>query len=164
MCDADPSHAGRVVAATQNPELRAKFSGKPEFVVNFMEYIAEEVREHMAALGFRTMREIIGQVETPDTRAAVTHWKAKGLDIGPILEEPSNPYGQTMYQSVAQDHGLEHALDQQWLEACRPAIERSETVTLDMAIHNVNRTVGTMLGHAVTKQHGKAGLPDGTID
>jgi glutamate synthase (NADPH/NADH) large chain len=161
VCHLDTCPVG---VATQNPELRAKFSGKPEFVVNFMEYIAEEVREHMAALGFRTMREMIGHVEALDTRAAVTHWKAKGLDIGPILETPSNPYSQTMYQSVAQDHGLEHALDQQLLEACRPAIEHGENVRLEMAIHNVNRTVGTMLGHAVTKRHGKAGLPDGTID
>jgi glutamate synthase (NADPH) large chain len=161
VCHLDTCPVG---VATQNPELRAKFSGKPEFVVNFMEYIAEEVREHMATLGFRTIQEMIGHVEALDTRAAITHWKAKGLDIGPILAVPSNPYGQTMHQSVAQDHALEHALDQQLLVACEPAIERGEVVHLDLAIHNVNRTVGTMLGHAVTQRYGGAGLPDGTID
>ncbi|MBK5332838.1 MAG: glutamate synthase large subunit, partial [Ilumatobacteraceae bacterium] len=161
VCHLDTCPVG---VATQNPELRAKFSGKPEFVVNFMEYIAEEVREHMAALGFRTIQEMIGHVEALETKAAITHWKAKGLDISPILAAPSNPYGQTMYQSVAQDHGLEHALDQQLLVACEPAIGRGEAVHLDLAIHNVNRTVGTMLGHAVTERYGGAGLPDGTID
>ena len=118
----------------------------------------------MATLGFRTIQEMIGHVEALDTRAAITHWKAKGLDISPILAAPSNPYGQTMHQSVGQDHGLEHALDQQLLVACEPAIERGEPVHLDLAIHNVNRTVGTMLGHAVTQRYGGAGLPDGTID
>jgi glutamate synthase (NADPH/NADH) large chain len=161
VCHLDTCPVG---VATQNPELRAKFSGKPEFVVNFMEYIAEEVREHMASLGFRTVQEMIGHVEALDTRAAITHWKAKGLDISPIMEAPSNPYGQTMYQSVPQDHALELALDQQLLIACEPAIERGEHVAVDLAIHNVNRTVGTMLGHAVTKRYGGAGLPDGTID
>ncbi|MEY2580338.1 MAG: glutamate synthase large chain [Ilumatobacteraceae bacterium] len=161
VCHLDTCPVG---VATQNPELRAKFSGKPEFVVNFMEYIAEEVREHMAALGFRTVQEMIGHVESLDTRAAITHWKAKGLDISPILEAPSNPYRQTMYQSVEQDHALEHALDQQLLVACEPAIERGEHVSVDFAIHNVNRTVGTMLGNAVTKRYGGVGLPDGTID
>ena len=161
VCHLDTCPVG---VATQNPELRAKFSGKPEFVVNFMEYIAEEVREHMATLGFRTIEEMIGHVEALDTKAAITHWKAKGLDISPILAAPSNPYGQTMYQSVPQDHGLDHALDQQLLVACEPAIERGDAVHLEVAIHNVNRTVGTMLGHAVTERYGGAGLPDGTID
>jgi glutamate synthase (NADPH/NADH) large chain len=161
VCHLDTCPVG---VATQNPALRAKFSGKPEFIVNFMEYIAEEVREHMAALGFRTMQEMIGHVEALDTKPAITHWKAKGLDIGPILAAPKNPYGQTMYQSVGQDHGLEHALDQQLLTACAPAIERGEAVRLELAIHNVNRTVGTMLGHAVTARYGGAGLPDGIID
>jgi glutamate synthase (NADPH) large chain len=161
VCHLDTCPVG---VATQNPELRAKFSGKPEFVVTFMEYIAEEVREHMATIGFRTIEEMIGHVEALDTKAAIKHWKAKGLDISPILATPANPYGQTMHQSVAQDHELEHALDQQLIVACEPAIERGETVHLDIAIHNVNRTVGTMLGHAITSRYGAAGLPDGTID
>ena len=160
VCHLDTCPVG---VATQNPELRKKFSGKPEFVVTFMEYIAEEVREHMAALGFRTMQEMIGHVEVLDTRSAITHWKAKGLDISPILAVPSNPYGSTLFHSVAQDHGLDDALDQLLLRKCAPAIERAEAVTLDLPIRNVNRTVGTMLGSAITKAHGGAGLPDGTI-
>ena len=161
VCHLDTCPVG---VATQNPELRKKFSGKPEFVVNFMEYIAEEVRELMAQLGFRTMQEMIGHVEVLDTRTAVAHWKAKGLDISPILAVPQNPYRQTMYQSVGQDHDLQVALDQQLLVACAPAIERGEQVTREFAIKNVNRTVGTMVGNAVTKRHGGAGLPDGTIN
>ncbi len=161
VCHLDTCPVG---VATQNPELRAKFSGKPEFVVNFMEYIAEEVREHMASLGFRTVQEMIGHVEALDSKAAISHWKAKGLDISPILATPANPYGQTMHQSVGQDHGLHEALDQRLLAACEPAIERGEPVHLEMAIRNVNRTVGTMLGSAVTTRYGGAGLPDGTID
>jgi glutamate synthase (NADPH/NADH) large chain len=161
VCHLDTCPVG---VATQNPELRKKFSGKPEFVVTFMEYIAEEVRELMAQLGFRTVQEMVGHVEVLDTRKAVAHWKAKGLDISPILAVPQNPYGQTMHQSVAQDHDLQHALDQQLLVACAPAIERGETVTREFAIKNVNRTVGTMVGNAVTKRHGGAGLPDGTIN
>ncbi len=161
VCHLDTCPVG---IATQNPVLRSRFSGKPEFVVNFMEYIAEEVREHMARLGFRTVAEMIGHVEVLDTRAAVTHWKAKGLDISPILATPQNPYGQTMHQSVPQDHGLHEALDQQLLALAAPAIERGEAVKIELPIRNVNRTVGTMLGSAVTKAHGGAGLPDGTID
>ena len=140
VCHLDTCPVG---VATQNPELRAKFSGKPEFVVNFMEYIAEEVREHMAALGFRTVQEMIGHVEALDTKAAITHWKAKGLDISPILAAPANPYGQTMYQSVGQEHGLEHALDQQLLDGmragdragrgCRARLRRSTTSTAPSA-------------------------------
>jgi glutamate synthase (NADPH/NADH) large chain len=160
VCHLDTCPVG---VATQNPELRKKFSGKPEFVVNFMEFIAEEVREHMAALGFRTIQEMVGHVEVLDTCQAVAHWKAKGLDISPILTVPQNPYGQTLHQSVAQDHDLAVALDQQLLAVCAPAIERGEQVTAEFAIQNVNRTVGTMLGNAITKRHGGAGLPDGTI-
>jgi glutamate synthase (NADPH/NADH) large chain len=160
VCHLDTCPVG---VATQNPELRKKFSGKPEFVVNFMEFIAEEVREHMAALGFRTVLEMIGHVEVLDTRQAIDHWKASGLDISPILTVPQNPYGQTMHQSVAQDHELHLALDQQLLAACAPAIERGEQVTAEFAIQNVNRTVGTLLGNAITTRHGGAGLPDGTV-
>ena len=161
VCHLDTCPVG---VATQNPELRAKFSGKPEFVVNFMEYIAEEVREWMARLGFRTVEEMIGHVEVLDTKKAVDHWKAKGLDVSSILAVPQNPYGQSMHQSVAQDHGLAEALDQQLIAACAPALERGEAVTFDVAIRNVNRTVGTLLGNEVTKRYGGAGLPDGTID
>ena len=118
----------------------------------------------MAALGFRSIEEMVGHVEVLDTRAAVDHWKAKGLDISPILAVPQNPYQQTLHHSVRQDHELEHALDQQLIAMCRPAIDQGEQVRLDVPIRNVNRTVGTLLGNAVTRQHRGQGLPDGTIE
>ncbi len=161
VCHLDTCPVG---IATQNPELRARFSGEPEFVETFFEYVAEEVRELMAELGFRTMDEMIGHVEALDTRRAIEHWKASGLDISPILAVPQNPYGQTMIQSVGQDHGLDEALDQQLIELARPAIEDGHRVTIDLPVRNVNRTVGTLLGHEVTKKWKGAGLPDGTID
>ncbi len=161
VCHLDTCPVG---IATQNPELRSRFSGKPEFVVNFFEFIAEEVRELMAELGFRTLDEMIGHVECLDTRRAVDHWKASGLDIGPILQEPQNPYGQTFTQSVAQDHGLDEALDQTFIELAGPALDDGQPVKIDLPIRNVNRTVGTLLGHEVTKRWGGAGLPDATID
>ncbi|MGE5209955.1 MAG: glutamate synthase-related protein, partial [Acidobacteriota bacterium] len=160
VCHLDTCPVG---VATQNPELRARFSGKPEFVETFFEYIATEVRELMAALGFRTMDEMIGHVEVLDARRAIDHWKASGLDISPILAVPQNPYGQTMIQSVGQDHGLDQALDQQLIELSQPAILDGHRVTIDLPIRNVNRTVGTLLGHEVTKRWKGAGLPDGTI-
>ena len=156
VCHLDTCPVG---VATQNPELRSRFSGKPEFVVNFFEYIAEEVREIMAELGFRTLAELIGHVECLDTRRAIDHWKASGLDITPILRVPENPYGQTFTQSVPQDHGLDEALDQTFIELAQPAIDDAHRVTIDLPIRNVNRTVGTLLGHEVTKRWGGAGLP-----
>ncbi|MFZ9628259.1 MAG: glutamate synthase large subunit [Ilumatobacteraceae bacterium] len=161
VCHLDTCPVG---VATQNPELRKKFTGRPEFVVTFFEYIAEEVRELMAALGFRTVDEMIGRVDVLDTRTAVDHWKARGLDISPILAAPQNPYGQAARHTVAQDHGLDEALDQQLLATCAPAIERGEHVRVELPIKNVNRTVGTMLGHAVTRRYAGEGLPDGTIE
>jgi glutamate synthase (NADPH/NADH) large chain len=150
--------------ATQNPELRARFTGRPEFVVTFFEYIAEEVRELLAQLGFRSVQEAIGHVEALDVRAAVDHWKASGLDLSPILAPPENPYGQTFFHSVGQDHGLERALDQELIERCRPAIDDGRPVAVELPVRNVNRTVGTLLGSAVTAVWGGDGLPDGTID
>ncbi len=161
VCHLDTCPVG---IATQNPELRARFSGKPEFVETFFEYIAAEVRELMAELGFRTMDEMIGHVEALDARRAIAHWKASGLDISPILAVPENPYDQTLIQSVGQDHGLDEALDQQLIELAQPAIEDGHHVSIDLPVRNVNRTVGTLLGHEVTKKWRGAGLPDGTID
>jgi glutamate synthase (NADPH) large chain len=160
VCHLDTCPVG---VATQNPELRSRFSGKAEFVVNFMQFIAEEVREIMAELGFRSVQEMVGHVECLDTRAAIDHWKASGLDIGPILMEPQNPYAQTMHQSVAQDHELEAAIDQQLIEQARHAIDHATPVTITTTIRNTNRTTGTLLGHEVTKKWNGAGLPDGTI-
>jgi glutamate synthase (NADPH) large chain len=161
VCHLDTCPVG---IATQNPELRARFSGEPEFVETFFEYVATEVRELMAELGFRTMDEMIGHVEALDARRAIDHWKASGLDISPILAVPQNPYGQTLIQSVGQDHGLDEALDQQLIELAQPAILDAHRVTIDLPVRNVNRTVGTLLGHEVTKRWKGEGLPDGTID
>ena len=160
VCHLDTCPVG---VATQNPELRARFSGKPEFVETFFEFVAQEVREHLAALGFRTVQEAIGQVRSLVTDRAVSHWKASGLDLSPILAEVADPSGGTAYQSVAQEHGLEKSLDNQLIAMARPAIDHGEQVRGEIAVRNVNRTVGTMLGHEVTKAH-PHGLPDGTID
>ncbi len=161
VCHLDTCPVG---VATQNPELRERFAGKPEFVVNFFEFVAEEVREYLAQLGFRSLEEAIGHVEMLDTRAAVTHWKASGLDLTPILESPAVEPGASLHQTVTQDHGLDKALDKQLIALCAPALESGEPVRAQLAIRNVNRTVGTMLGAEVTRRHGGAGLPEGTID
>lgn len=161
VCHLDTCPVG---IATQNPELRSRFTGKPEFVETFFQFIAEEVREIMAELGFRTMDEMIGHVEVLDTHSAVSHWKASGLDVSPLLAQPQNPYDQTMFQTVEQDHRLDDALDQQLIELARPAIEDGHHVSIDLDIRNVHRTVGTLLGHEVTKRWKGDGLPDGTID
>ncbi|MBV9254352.1 MAG: glutamate synthase subunit alpha, partial [Actinobacteria bacterium] len=161
VCHLDTCPVG---IATQNPELRKRFSGKPEFVVNFFEYIAEEVREHLARLGFRSLAEAIGHVECLDTTAAVEHWKASSLDLTPILHQPESPWEQDLHQTKSQDHGLDRALDVKLIELAQPALEHGETVTAELPISNVNRTVGTMLGHELTKRHGGKGLPDDTID
>jgi glutamate synthase (NADPH/NADH) large chain len=153
-----------VGVAAQNPELRKKFSGKPEFVVNFMEFIAEEVREYLAAFGFRTLNEAIGHVELLDFHRALEHWKARGLDLSPILSVPVNKYDQTFYCSRGQDHGLELALDNQLIADASDAIAGGPPVKLAYDIRNTNRTVGAMLGAEVTRHLGAAGLPDGTID
>lgn len=160
VCHLDTCPVG---IATQNPELRKRFSGQPEFVETFFEYIAEEVREHLAALGFRSIEEAIGQIQHLDVSRAVQHWKASGLDLGPILTAVESPDGSGIRHRVAQDHGLEKALDHQLIAAARDAIDHGEAVQARFAIRNVNRTVGTMLGHEVTKAH-PDGLADGTIE
>jgi glutamate synthase (ferredoxin) len=152
-----------VGVATQDPELRKKFTGRPEFVENFFRFVAEDVREQMAALGFRTMDEMIGRVDRLNFRKAVDHWKAKGLDYSNILYQPPVGPDAPRRRMVAQDHGLDQALDNQLIARCAEAIEHGTPVSLDLPIRNVNRTVGTMLGYRVTKRHGGAGLPDDTI-
>ncbi|WP_409485660.1 glutamate synthase large subunit [Arsenicicoccus dermatophilus] len=159
VCHLDTCPVG---IATQNPELRARFSGRPEFVETFFEYIAEEVRELLAELGFRTLDEAIGRSSVVNARKAIDHWKASGLDLSPVLAEAVPEGGGARRCTRAQDHGLEHALDNTLVEQAAPALERGERVTLEAGIRNVNRTVGTMLGHAVTRAH-PHGLPDGTI-
>ncbi|MGZ4783478.1 MAG: glutamate synthase large subunit, partial [Oryzihumus sp.] len=160
VCHLDTCPVG---IATQNPELRARFSGKPEFVETFFEYIAEEVREHLAALGFRSIDEAVGQVSLLDTARAVEHWKASGLDLTPILTEVVPTDGSARYNTAGQDHGLEKALDHTLIQLSQDALQRGEPVRVELPVRNVNRTVGTMLGHEVTKAHPE-GLPDGTID
>ncbi|WP_298460012.1 glutamate synthase large subunit [uncultured Cellulomonas sp.] len=160
VCHLDTCPVG---VATQNPELRARFSGKPEFVVTFFEFIAQEVREHLAALGFRSVEEAVGRVDALDARRAVAHWKADGLDLGPILTKPDADPA-SLRHSRAQDHGLERALDNQLIALSGDALERAEPVRIDLPVRNVNRTVGAMLGHEVTKRYGSTGLADGTID
>ncbi|MGK5628323.1 glutamate synthase large subunit [Streptomyces sp. URMC 123] len=166
VCHLDTCPVG---IATQNPVLRERFAGKAEFVVNFFEFIAEEVRELLAELGFRTLREAVGHAELLDTRRAVDHWKAQGLDLAPLLHVPELPDGAVRHQVVAQDHGLAKALDNELIELAADALnascaEEAQPVRAQVAIRNINRTVGTMLGHEVTKRFGGAGLPDDTID
>jgi glutamate synthase (NADPH/NADH) large chain len=159
VCHLDTCPVG---VATQNPELRKKFTGKPEFVETFFEYIAEEVRELLAQLGFRTLQEAIGHVEVLDTRKAVDHWKAAGLNLEPLLVRPD--VDSALHNTVKQDHGLDAALDNQLIELAQPALAKGEAVKIDLPVRNVNRTVGTMLGAEVTRKYGADGLPAGTID
>src|SRR5213593_628528 len=152
-----------VGVATQDPELRKNFTGKAEFVVNFFQFIAQEVREYMAALGFRTMDEMIGRVDRLNVRPAVNHWKARGLDFSAILHQPDVPAGAPRRRTRSQDHGLEHAVDHAIIARCADALERKSPVSLSLPIGNAHRTVGTMLGYEVTRRHGADGLPDDTI-
>jgi len=150
--------------ATQAPELRKKFDAKPEFVQNFFRFLAVEVREYMAKLGFRTMDEMIGRVDRLDMKRALDHWKARGLDFASILYQPPVGPGVAIRKVREQDHGLDKALDRTTLiPLCQPALERREPVDLRLPIRNVNRAVGTLLGYEVTSRYGGEGLPDDTI-
>jgi glutamate synthase (NADPH) large chain len=149
--------------ATQNPELRKKFDGTPEHVINFFFFVAEEVREWMAKLGFRTVNEMIGRVDMLEMRTAVEHWKARGLDFSSILHNPQVPGRVGRRCLIGQDHGLEEALDHRLLEQAKEAIENRRPVELQIPIRNVHRTVGAMLSGAVVRRHGSGGLPDDTI-
>ena len=161
VCHLDTCPVG---IATQNPVLRERFTGTPEFVVTFFEYIAEQVREILASLGFRSLDEAIGHVEVLDTRAAIDHWKAGGLDLSPILEVPATPYKSALRRTREQDHGLDAALDNTLIQLCEGALLDGSRVSLELPVRNVNRTVGTMLGSLVSRRYGAEGLPDGTID
>jgi len=165
VCHLDTCPVG---IATQSPELRKRFTGTPEFVVNFFEFIAEEVREYLAALGLRSLEEAVGRVDLLDTVTAVDHYKAKGLDLGPVLAAPEPGPPTDRHCTGVQDHGLEKALDHAFLDACRPVIEAGgapdgRPLELEMAITNVHRTVGTLLGYEITRRHGAAGLPTDSI-
>jgi glutamate synthase (NADPH/NADH) large chain len=160
VCHLDTCPVG---VATQNPELRKRFSGKPEFVVNFFEFVAEEVRELLADLGYHSLDEIIGRTDLLDTQAAVDHWKAAGLDLSPILHMPELGTNRTRYCSTSQDHGLDKALDNRLIELAQPALEDALPVSAEVEIRNTNRTVGTMLGYHLTTRYGGEGLPDDTV-
>jgi glutamate synthase (NADPH/NADH) large chain len=160
VCHLDTCPVG---VATQNPELRKRFSGKPEFVVNFFEFIAEEVREYLAALGLRSVEEAIGRVDLLDTALAVEHWKAAGLDLTPVLHAPEGALDGPLHRVTEQDHGLDRALDNTLIQLAEGALEEGLPVHLELPIRNVNRTVGTMLGYEVTRRWGGEGLPADTI-
>ena len=160
VCHLDTCPVG---VATQNPELRAKFTGKAEFVVNFMEFIAEEVREILASLGLRSVEEAIGRTDLLDVSNAIQHWKTSGLDLAPIFYSPKLKKGAKRHCASSQDHGLHKALDQELIKLSEPALAKGEKVHFEMPICNTNRTVGTMLGHQLTKRWGADGLGNDTV-
>jgi glutamate synthase (ferredoxin) len=152
-----------VGVATQDPQLRQNFTGDPEHTVNFMKFIAQEVRELMAQLGFRTLNEMVGRTDVLEPKKAVEHWKAKGLDFSKILYQPEVGPEVGRYCQIPQDHGLDKSLDiTMLLDLCKPAIDKGEKVTATLPIKNVNRVVGTILGNEITKRHWD-GLPEDTV-
>ncbi len=161
VCHLDTCPVG---VATQNPELRGRFAGKAEFIVNFFEFLAQEVREYLARLGFRSLADAVGHAELLDASAAAGHPKAAGLDLTPMLAVPEMPPGAARRHAVSQDHGLHQALDNTLIELAEGALAGGRPVTLELPVRNVNRTVGTMLGYEVTRRWGGTGLPDNTID
>jgi len=163
VCHLDTCPVG---VATQNPELRARFNGKPEFVENFFTFIAEDIRRYLAELGFRSIDEAVGHAELLDTAEGVAHWKTRGLDLDPIFAVPTDAHGAKLTQRRKlreQDHGLDQALDRTLIQLAEGALEDAHPVRLELPVRNVNRTVGTLLGSEVTRRYGAAGLPDDTI-
>jgi glutamate synthase (NADPH/NADH) large chain len=160
VCHLDTCPVG---IATQNPELRKRFTGQPEFVEHFFQFVAEEVREQLAALGLRSIEEAVGRVDLLDVDAAIAHAKTAGLDLSPILAPPEEGPPTDRHCSCVQDHALDKALDHAFLDACVPAIEHGTPLSMDLPISNRDRTVGTLLGYEITRRHGGAGLADGTI-
>jgi glutamate synthase (NADPH/NADH) large chain len=161
VCHLDTCPVG---VATQNPELRKRFTGKPEFVVNFFEFLAQEVREYLAELGFRSIEEAVGHSELLDSNRAIEHWKADGLDLSPILEGPVFGPDEPRHNVSKQQHELESHFDVELIRQSEVALQTGEPVFITLPIRNTERAVGTMLGHEVTLRHGENGLPAGTID
>jgi glutamate synthase (NADPH/NADH) large chain len=161
VCHLDTCPVG---IATQNPELRKRFEGRAEHVVNFFRFVAEEVREYLAQLGYRSLDEIVGRSDLLDMRRAIDHWKAQGLDYSAILYRPDMGPEVATHCVTTQDHGLERALDRQLLELAAPALSRAEKVVIELPIRNINRTVGTMLGSEISRKYRNTGLPEDTID
>jgi glutamate synthase (NADPH) large chain len=149
--------------ATQDPDLRKNFCGKPEYVVNFFMFVAEEVREIMAEMGFRKFEDMVGRVDMLEPKDVIHHWKLKGIDLSNLLHKSDVPAHVAIHHCMKQDHGLEKALDNELIEKCRPAIDNKTPVKFESSIHNVNRTVGTMLSSTIARKYGLAGLPEGTI-
>jgi len=149
--------------ATQDPELRKRFTGTPEQVINFFTFIAREVREIMAELGFRTFNEMIGRMDRLDTRKAITHWKAKGLDLTPIFAKPEVDDDVAVYNCETQNHGLDKALDNEIIKQARAALDNRTPVRIQMPVRNTNRTVGAMLSGEIANRYGHQGLADDTI-
>ena len=160
VCHLDTCPVG---VATQNPQLREKFEGQADHVVNFFEFIGQEVREILSELGLRSIAEAVGRVDLLDTVAAIDHWKLQGIDLSPIFHSPVELGSVSLRQTTMQDHGLNHALDNKLIELCTPAIQEGKQVIAELPIRNVNRTVGTMLGSRVTRKWGGQGLPEDTI-
>ena len=161
VCNLDTCPTG---VATQNPELRKKFSGKPEYVVNFMRFIAQEMREYMAELGFKTINEMVGRTDLLEVNEAVKHWKSKQIDLQPLLYKPDVPDSVDRYCTRKQDHGLEKSLDaRELIPMSRRALERGESVEAKLKVKNTDRVVGTMLGSEVTRRYGEGGLKEDTI-
>ncbi|MGD9171900.1 MAG: glutamate synthase-related protein, partial [Candidatus Thiodiazotropha sp.] len=152
-----------VGVATQDPELRKRFTGKPEHVINYFFFVAEEARRLMAELGFRTWNEMVGQSDRLDMRKAINHWKAKGLDYSRLLAKPEAGPDVALYNCEKQDHGLDKAMDLELIKRAQPALEKGEPVKIEIDIHNYNRTFGTMLSGRVAERYGHGGLPDDTI-
>ena len=161
VCHLDTCPVG---VATQNPVLRSRFTGKPEFVVNFFEFIAQEVREYLAEMGFRSLDEIIGHNDLLDVNAAVEHWKTEGLDLEPILVGPAFAEDEPRLRRRGQEHEIEQHFDVELINLSREALSSGASVVLDLPIRNTERAVGTMLGHELTKKYGEFGLPESTID
>jgi glutamate synthase (NADPH/NADH) large chain len=161
ICNLDTCPVG---IATNNPELRKNFCGKPEYVINFMRFVAQELREYMAEMGFRTVNDMIGRSDMLEADIAESSWKAKGLNLSGILYKPSVPEGTKLHQTMPQDHGLERTLDMRvLLGLCKPALTNGEKVEADLEVRNTDRAVGTILGSNVTRKYGSAGLPEDTI-
>ncbi|MEJ2494674.1 MAG: glutamate synthase-related protein, partial [Ignavibacteriaceae bacterium] len=152
-----------VGVATQDPELRKRFAGKPEYVINFMFYVAEEVREYMSLMGFRKFTDIIGRTDKIRQITTYNHWKARGIDLTKIFFKPKPIYKTDLYRTKEQDHELEDQLDHEFIKIAKSALEKKETVVIEKSIWNVNRAIGTLLSHEVAKRYGEEGLPDGTI-
>ncbi|MEW6636772.1 MAG: glutamate synthase-related protein, partial [Actinomycetota bacterium] len=152
-----------VGVATQDPELRRRFTGTPEHVINYFFFLAEEIREYMARMGFRTFEEMVGRTDRLKTRRAIEHWKARGVDLSAILARSEAREGVAIRHIESQDHNLEKSLDNALIERCRPALERGERVRFSQSVTNTNRTVGGMLAGEIARRHGAEGLPDGTI-